>query len=75
MVLILLGQFHVDLASLPKWIEDEHTIEQDRLRFVGVTSGGLDLMYRSDVVTIGQTSSDESGSRTMTGTVSCPIPH
>jgi hypothetical protein len=65
----------VDLASLLKWIEDEHTIEQGRSRFVGVRGGGLDLMYRSDVVTIGQTSSDESGSRTMTGIASCPIPH
>jgi hypothetical protein len=61
MVLILLGQFHVDLASLLKWTEDEHTIEQDRSRFVGAIDAGLDLMYRSDVVTIGQTSSDESG--------------
>jgi hypothetical protein len=61
MALILLGQFHVDLASLPKWIEDEHTIEQDRSRFVGVIGAGLDLMYRSDVVTIGQTSIRESG--------------
>jgi hypothetical protein len=68
MVSTLLGQYRVDLASLPEWIEDEHTIGQDRLRFVGVIGAGLDLMYRSDVVTIGQTSSDESGSRTMTGT-------
>ena len=47
-----------------------HTIEQDRSRFVGVRGGGLDLMYRSDVVTIGQTSSVESGSRTMPGSAS-----
>ena len=68
MALTLLGQFHGGLASLPKWIEYEHTIEQDRSRFVGVRDAGLDLMYRSDVVTIGQTSSRESGSRTMIGT-------
>jgi hypothetical protein len=61
MVLTLLGQFHVGPASLLKWIEDEHTIEQGRSRFVGVIGAGLDLMYRSDVVTIGQTSSDGSG--------------
>jgi hypothetical protein len=64
----------VGLASLSKWIEDEHTIEQDRSRFVGVIGAGLDLMYRSDVVTIGQTSSVESGLRTMTGTASRLIP-
>jgi hypothetical protein len=61
MVSILLEQLHVGLASLLEWIVGEHTIEQGMSRFVGVRGAGLDLMYRSDVATIGQTSSDESG--------------
>jgi len=73
MVSTFLGQFRAGLAWLLKWIEDEHTIEQGRSRFVGARGAGLDLVCRSDVVTIGQTSSNESGSLTMTGTDPCPI--
>jgi len=58
MVSTLLEQFRAGLASLLKSIEDGHTIELGRLRSVRVKAGGLDLMYRSDVVTIW---SDELG--------------